>query len=225
MGDLSKEVREHRAELDDMKLKMDGSDGCSTFAPSSGSNAEFVASNLEIKNWCEPKLTRTNGGTIVDITKFITDALKGSSQELATTPLCNGIRMQYSRMYAVTVNVPTEFRPCIETIASLMTGYAAANPREGGRSLFVTTQLPPVEAAKKDTFLATKAWVTRILTDNGKSREDIKAKWAPQWIIFYGNKPMAGLKVSGSSYITKELSKVVSISHDTLLEEFNLLMG
>ena len=132
--------------------------------------------------------------------------------------------MQYSRMYVVTVNVPAEYRPSIETIASLMTGYAAANPRDG-RSLFVTAQLPPAEAARKDTFLACKSWVTRIIMDNGKSREDVKAKWAPQWIVLYGAKPVAGLKISGAAYIAKELSKAVSIPHDTLLEEFNTLMG
>ena len=214
--------------MDEIKLKFDngGSDGAgSTFAPSSGSAAEFVATNIEIKNWCEPKLTRTEGGAINEVTAFIKDSLKDTSQEAAAAQLCNGVRMQYSRMYAVTVGVPVEHRPSIETIASLMTGYAASNPRTGGRSLFVTTQLSPSEAAKKDTFLAMKSWATRVLTENGKSREEVKAKWAPQWVVSYGSKPVAGLKVSGPAYITKNLATIVNISHEVLLEEFTMLMG
>ena len=230
--DLTKEVKENKAELDQLRADFVAKDGnrseggWSTVAASSRGE-DFVPGLIEVRNWCDPSTTREHGVVLSEVQKFFKEAFAVPAEGLTADTgriLCNGIRMKFKKCYCVTVVIEKDLRPKAELIATHLNDYAADH-RFKDRQLFIALELDPVEEARKTMFLALRAFIRRhVLANNGDAAK-LAAKWAPQWIVTYDHRVVGGIRPNGGIYITKQLSVLAGAELSELNDEMALMVG
>ena len=226
-------MKENKAELDQLRADFvagkDGSRSEAGWSTAAGSSRDedFVPGLIEVRNWCDPSITRGNGVVLSEVQQFLKDAFaspaEGLTQEHGKS-LCNGIRMKFKKCYCVTIVIEKDLRPKAELIATHLNDYAADH-RFKDRQLFIASELDPTEEARKTLFLALRAFVRRhTLANNGEATR-LTAKWAPQWLVMYDNKVVAGIKPSGGAYITRQFAVVAGAELKDLNDEMALMIG
>ena len=156
--DLTKEVRENKAELqeqiDVLKEKFDKG---STAAPSTScysmDDERFTPQYFEMRNFCVPQESRTDGATLIEVKAFLTSALadpvgEGLPEDVLEK-LMRGIHMKFKKAYCVMVNLCLELQPFADLLVTVLSTYAADHLFRGVRGIFVQLQLAPKEEAKK----------------------------------------------------------------------------
>ena len=124
------------------------------------------------------------GATLGDVTQWLTEALDvevapASLAEVKVDDIVAGIRMRFTRAYAVQVMLPEDLQSKGFLIASHLSAFADGHTFNENR-VYVDLELEPVEKAIKESYMAMRQWLREILGGN-----EFKPTWGPRWVFVH----------------------------------------
>ena len=122
--------------------------------------------------------------------------------------------MKWSRVYAVQQCLHPELRQYGNLLVSHLATYASENQIEG-RTLFIELENEPSLARKKETFVALKGWMKQLVGD-------VKAMWAPRWLLCVPTRTrqiLGGIGSDGKVFVTQLAADRASIAFEELKDE------
>ena len=127
-----------------------------------------------------------------------------------------GIRMKFSRVYAVQIMLAAELRHMGNLLLSHFPTFAHGNEYKS-RTIYVELEPSPKLARRKETFLTLRSWLRGVVGG------DVKAHWQSYQISHpeLSRRVFGGVHDNNRCYVTSAAATAAGVSLEELQQELN----